>query len=83
MQRHNPVFAKYKLACTQLGCAGTQIVEQAQSAGLLLGSMVPFDPNNPSYGRCPRCRRNHMKVVEAPPSPKPRPPKGFTKVPTE
>lgn len=82
MMRTNPLFAKYKLACTFPGCTGKSIVEQAQSAGLQLGELVPEDSANPNFARCPRCRRCLMKVVEGPPLPDPKGPEGFTRLPT-
>jgi len=81
--RKNPLFVPYILACTHPGCTGRQKIEQALSAGLTLGSLVPVDPADPAYGRCPKCRRNVMKVMEAPAPVKPPPPKGFSKIPTE
>ncbi len=79
----NPVFAKYKLVCTYPGCKGAQQIEQAQSAGLRIGDLVPEDPGNFHYARCPRCKRTQMRVVEAPEPPKPKTPVGWTKIPTE
>lgn len=83
MQITNPLFAKYKLACTFLGCTGKSIVEQAESAGLRVGELVPEDSANPSFARCPKCRRCVMKVVEGPPPPEARGPVGFSRIPTE
>jgi hypothetical protein len=79
----NPVFAPYDLECSWPGCGGKQKVEQAHSAGLRVGDLVPMDGSDPSYGRCPMCKRHAMKVKKGPEPAKPKGPKGFTKVPTE
>lgn len=79
----NPIFAHFTLSCTQDGCGGMQKVEQAASAGLTLGSMVPVDPQNPAFGRCPKCRRNSMKVMEVPAPRRSQSQTGFTKIPTK
>lgn len=79
----NPVFATYKLECTHPGCKGKVQIDQAQSSGLRVGDIVPADPGDFSFGRCPMCKRTMMRVVSGPPTPKKQPPKGFTKVPTE
>ncbi len=79
----NPIFQTYKLACTWQTCGGTVLLDQAASAGLVLGSLVPGDPSDFHYARCPRCKRCLMKVVEAPKQAEPLPPRGFTKIPTE
>ncbi len=77
----NPIFAKYKLACTFSGCGGQRVLELGQSCGLQVGDMVPpsFGPAD-EYG-CPRCRRAVMRVIEAPPLPLPQEPKGFVRLP--
>lgn len=80
---HNPLFQTYKLRCTWKDCGGTRLIEQAPSAGLRLGELVPPDPSDFNYARCPRCRRCKMQVIEVPPAPEPVGPKGFTRVPTE
>ncbi len=77
----NPLFFPYSLACTHAGCQGKQLIEQAQSAGWVLGMIIPEDSSNPEVGRCPKCRRCKMKVVNAPEPPKPKGPIGWTKVP--
>lgn len=79
----NPLFAQYKLECTHPTCKGRAIIKQAHSAGLKVGDMVPPDPADFNFARCPQCRRTMMKVVEAPPPPPSPPIKGFTKIPTE
>ena len=80
---YNPIFETYLLKCSWKGCAGTRKLEQAASAGLRLGDLVPADPGDFNYARCPRCRRCNMVVAEMPPTPPPVGPKGFTKIPTE
>jgi hypothetical protein len=80
---HNPLFVQYKLECTHPGCPGVMVLEQAISAGWKEGQLLPEDKSHPDVGRCPRCQRYMMKVVSAPPPPKPVPPKGWVKVPTK
>lgn len=75
------MFEKYRLNCTHPGCNGRMIVEQAVSAGLRLGDLVPGDSANPSYGRCPKCHRYMMKVTYTTPPQQPLPPEGFSKIP--
>lgn len=79
----NPMFAKYRLSCTHPGCGAIRWIEQAFSAGLREGDMVPPDPSDPVFARCQRCQRYKMKVVEGPPQSEPLLPEGFTKIPTE
>lgn len=81
MKVENPLFQEYKLQCTFPGCVGGQVVEQPTSAGLKLGDIVPMDPSNHLYGKCPKCHRYQLKVVKAPKPAKPQPPKGFTSIP--
>lgn len=77
----NPLWVKYKLRCSHPGCPGTRIAEQAATAGLKVGDTVPDDPTDFEFGRCPRCRRTKMVVVEGPPPPKPQLPTGWNKIP--
>lgn len=79
----NPLFFGYRLACTFPGCYGKALIEQAESAGWTMGSIIPEDSSYPDVGRCPVCKRHVMKVVLVPPSPKPIEPVGWTKIPTE
>jgi hypothetical protein len=83
MPRQNPLFGQYRLECTHPGCSGRALIDQAMSAGLRVGDIVPEDSSNPNFGRCPLCRRCMMKVVEAPPGPEPILPQGFSRIPTE
>jgi len=48
-----------------------------------VGDSVYRDPQRENFGRCNRCKRHKMVIVEAPPGPTPEQPKGFWKVPTE
>lgn len=74
---------KYTLQCSGPGCAGQLILDQNYGVGWKLGDKVPMDPSNPTYGRCPQCKRHNMQVTKAPSSPLPKKPAGFTKIPTE
>ena len=80
---YNPLFFKYLLACQHPGCKGGQEIEQAESAGWMLGQVIPEDPSHPDVGHCLRCKRYMMKVVRAPEPAQPKGPKGWNKIPTE
>ena len=79
----DPLAGKYRLKCTAEGCPGEHDAVQNYGAGWKLGDVIPMDPTNPLYGRCPQCKRYNMKVVKVPEAPLPVPPKGFTKIPTK
>lgn len=81
--RHEGVWGQFEGECQELGCSGKRKFEQAHSAGLRIGDMVPEDLSNPMFGRCPLCRKYTLKIVAVPPQATPPGPKGFTKVPTE
>lgn len=73
----------YTLTCQHKGCGASRIIQQAASAGLSLGSMVPKSLADPDYGRCLRCKRYKMKITGAPAPPEPVKPLGFTRIPTK
>jgi len=79
----NPIFAQFEARCTFEDCKGRIIFDEAHSAGLKIGDKLQFQSSNPVYGRCPLCKRHMMQITKAPESPKPKPPVGFTKIPTE
>ena len=81
----NPLFVEYELTCTHPGCEGKRLIDQAETAGWVLGTVVPFSPAHPEVGRCHKCKRHTMKVTKAPDPPPPRGPKGWApgKAPTE
>jgi hypothetical protein len=79
---HDQLAAKYKLKCTHGTCHGVRFVEQNFAVGWAVGDVVPFDPSNPAYAKCPICSRYDMRVIDAPEPPAPPGPKGFTRVPT-
>ena len=85
MDPRNPhgLYQKYELTCTWDGCGGKRLFEQAASAGLVLGSLVPEDPSEPTIGRCPRCKRCKMKVTGVPTPAVVPYDNGFTNIPTE
>lgn len=79
----NPLFAQFEARCTFGGCNGRILFDEAQSAGLKVGDKLTYQSSNPTYGRCPLCQRHMMQISRAPEAPKPKPPTGFTKIPTE
>jgi hypothetical protein len=79
----NEIFTKYRLVCSHPGCKGRQEIDQAQSAGLQVGSIVPDHPQDFHFGRCPICKRTGMRVVQGPPVPAPQKPKGWVRIPTK
>jgi len=81
--RPDLLVAKYTLKCSEKTCPGERIVDQNIGVRWRLGDVIPQDPSNPPYGRCPQCLRHNMTVATVPPSPLPDPPKGFAKVPEE
>jgi len=79
--RKDPLSGKYVLKCQREGCPGEIIAEQNYGMKYSVGTMVPMDPTNPVYGRCPQCQRHKMQVVQVPEQLLPTPPKGFTRLP--
>lgn len=79
----NPLWVQYEAFCTFPDCAGHLKLENAESAGLQVGSILPHYSAEPSFGRCPLCKRYQMKVTKGPPPREVRLPQGFTKIPTE
>ena len=80
---YNPIFGEYEAACTQTGCQGRLILEQAQSAGWRLGELIPYSPGEPVMGRCPVCKSHKMKVTRVPQPPPVKLPPGFTRIPSK
>ena len=80
---HNKLFVEYELTCTHPGCFGKRKIEQAESAGWQLGSILPEDRTHPDVGKCIVCKRYKMRVTKAPEPVKPKGPVGWTKIPTE
>lgn len=77
------LYGDYTLACSHPGCAGKSIQQQAISSGLRPGDLVPEDPSDPSFARCPLCKRHQMKVLTIPSPATQRAPNGFSKIPVE
>ena len=71
----HPLAEQYTLTCQHDGCGAVRIYDQVGSAGLVLGSMVP-------YVHCLRCQRKTMKVTIVPARPEQPKPVGFTRIPT-
>jgi hypothetical protein len=80
---NNQIFTAFEAKCSHEECPGRIKFDEAHSAGLKVGDTMIFQSSEPSYGRCPICKRHKMVITKGPPPPKPQPPKGFTKNPTE
>lgn len=80
----NPIFGRYKAVCTFNGppkCEGSRFFDYGVSAGLRPGDRLPPDPTDAEFGKCPRCKRHLMVVIQAPELPLPAPPVGFDRIP--
>jgi hypothetical protein len=75
--------AKYDLACTQPSCGGTLTASQNFAVGWVLGQLIPMDSSNPSYARCPRCKRYNMQVIKVPEIKSVPVTTGFSQIPEE
>lgn len=74
------VETTYELTCQHCGAKQVNF-KYASGAGLVLGSVLPFDRSDVTIGRCLRCKRHKMKVTKVPEPPPPPPVKGFSKIP--
>ncbi len=79
--RPSNVVGDYAFKCTSCGRTGR--LHYPLGARLRVGDVVPEDPANPAFARCPRCSRYALGITAAPPEPAPPRPVGFTRVPTE
>lgn len=83
----NPLFGKYEAVCSFADrrankCKGRIIFEESHSARYVIGSPVPRG-TNPSYGKCPLCKRYMMLVTKVPELQAPPGPVGFSSIPTK
>ena len=79
----NGMWGSYSAKCKWPGCPGTVVYENHLSANHQVGDTIVYDANRPEKTRCPNCKRASLVVTSMPEKPKPPPPKGWTKIPTE
>jgi hypothetical protein len=76
------LWGDYVLECTE--CGMQQNVHMYAATNMVVGRMIGTDPQDPSYGRCLKCKSSGtMRIIKTPVPPSVSGVPGFTKIPTE
>jgi len=62
-------------------CKATKKIRVVASCKLKPGDPLYTDPNNHDFGRCVRCKRTQMRILEVATSTSTSKPQGFWKIP--
>ena len=74
-----PFDGEFWLKCRH--CGSLRKVLHHINCGWQVGYVVPHDGSDSTIGRCLRCKRYTMEVVQVPPEPEQVPPEGFDMIP--